>query len=41
VLFFGAVANGYALAFEISVAQLAALLLVVAWLTRLLPAQRG
>jgi EmrB/QacA subfamily drug resistance transporter len=41
VLFFGAVANGYALAFEISVAQLGVLLVVVAWLTRLLPAPRG
>jgi MFS family permease len=37
-VFFGAVQDGYARAFELSLAQLAALLLVVALLTRLLPA---
>jgi MFS family permease len=38
VLFFGALHGGYAHAFELSVAELAGLLLVVAALTRLLPA---
>ena len=41
VLFFGAVADGYTVAFEISVAQLGALLVIVAALSRLLPAQHG
>ncbi len=38
VLFFGALHGGYAHAFELAVAELGALLLVVAALTRLLPA---
>jgi hypothetical protein len=37
VLFFGAVDRGYGLAFERSVLQMGALLLVVAALTRLMP----
>ena len=37
VLFFGALSDGYALAFEHSVLQMGALLLVVAALTRLMP----
>ncbi len=37
VLFFGALSHGYSLAFERSVLQMAALLLVVAALTRLMP----
>ncbi|MGB0095234.1 MAG: MFS transporter, partial [Solirubrobacteraceae bacterium] len=37
-IFFGAIHAGYAPALELSLAQLAALLLVVAALTRLLPA---
>jgi hypothetical protein len=37
VLFFGTLSNGYAYAFEISLAEFVALLLVVAALTRLLP----
>jgi EmrB/QacA subfamily drug resistance transporter len=39
VLFFGALHGGYARAFELAVAELAALLLAVAALTRLLPAR--
>ena len=39
VIFFGALHDGYARAFELSVAQLAALLLAVAALTRLLPSR--
>ena len=38
VLFFGTVSHGYGLAFERSVLQMGALLLVVAALTRLMPA---
>jgi hypothetical protein len=38
VIFFGALHGGYAHALELSLAQLAALLLAVAMLTRLLPA---
>jgi EmrB/QacA subfamily drug resistance transporter len=41
VIFFGALPEGYARAFELSVAQLAALLLTVAALTRLLPGRSG
>jgi MFS family permease len=41
VLFFGALTQGYALAFERSVLQMGALLLVVAALTRLMPARRA
>jgi MFS family permease len=37
VIFFGALHSGYAYAFELSVAELALLLLGVAGLTRLLP----
>jgi hypothetical protein len=37
MLFFGALRSGYAQAFELSLAQLAVLLLAVAALTRLLP----
>ena len=37
VIFFGALHGGYAHAFELAVAELAATLLVVAALTRLLP----
>ena len=37
-IFFGALHRGYAQAFELSLAQLAALLIAVAALTRLLPA---
>ncbi len=40
VLFFGALGQGYALAFERSVLQMAALLLAVAALTRLMPSRR-
>jgi len=40
VLFFGALAHGYSLAFERSVLQMAALLLVVAALTRLMPGRQ-
>jgi MFS family permease len=40
VIFFGALHAGYAHAFELSVAQLAGLLVLVAVLTRLLPAAR-
>ena len=40
VLFFGALSDGYSLAFERSVLQMGALLLVVAALTRLMPARR-
>jgi MFS family permease len=40
VLFFGALGHGYSLAFERSVLQMAALLLVVAALTRLMPRQQ-
>jgi EmrB/QacA subfamily drug resistance transporter len=40
VIFFGAVHSGYAHALELSLAQLAALLLTVASLTRLLPVHR-
>jgi MFS family permease len=41
VIFFGAVHTGYARAFELAVAELAATLLVVAALTRLLPRLPG
>jgi EmrB/QacA subfamily drug resistance transporter len=41
VLFFGALSHGYSLAFERSVLQMAALLLVVAGLTRLMPRRRA
>ncbi|MBV9207320.1 MAG: MFS transporter [Actinobacteria bacterium] len=41
VLFFGAVSRGYGLAFERSVLQMGALLLVVAALTRLMPGRQG
>jgi hypothetical protein len=41
VLFFGALSHGYALAFERSTLQMAALLLVVAALTRLMPRRRA
>ena len=40
VIFFGALHRGYAHALELSLAELAALLLTVASLTRLLPAHR-
>lgn len=40
VIFFGALHGGYAHALELSLLQLAALLLLVAELTRLLPAHR-
>ena len=40
VLFFGALGHGYSLAFERSVLQMAALLLVVAALTRLMPGRQ-
>ena len=40
VIFFGAVHSGYAHALELSLAQLAVLLLTVSSLTRLLPAHR-
>jgi len=40
VLFFGAVSHGYSLAFEHSVLQMGALLLVVAALTRLMPGRQ-
>jgi EmrB/QacA subfamily drug resistance transporter len=40
LLFFGALGHGYGLAFERSVLQMGALLLVVAALTRLMPARR-
>ena len=39
LLFFGALGHGYGLAFERSVLQMGALLLVVAALTRLMPAR--
>ena len=41
VLFFGAVSRGYGLAFERSVLQMGALLVVVAALTRLMPGRQG
>ena len=41
VLFFGALSHGYDLAFERSVLQMGALLLVVAALTRLMQARRA
>jgi hypothetical protein len=41
VIFFGAVSSGYQRAFELSVAQLAALFVAVAVLTRLLPRPRS
>jgi len=41
VLFFGALSHGYGLAFERSVLQMGALLLVVAALTRLMPGRRA
>ena len=41
VLFFGALSHGYALAFERSTLQMAALLLVVAALTRLMPRRQA
>src|SRR5580700_2221508 len=41
VLFFGALGHGYGLAFERSVLQMGALLLVVAALTRLMPRRRA
>ena len=41
VLFFGALSQGYNLAFERSTLQMGALLLVVAALTRLMPARRA
>ena len=41
VLFFGALSHGYGLAFERSVLQMGALLLVVAALTRLMPRRRA
>jgi hypothetical protein len=40
VLFFGALDHGYGLAFERSVLQMGALLLLVALLTRLMPARQ-
>jgi MFS family permease len=40
VIFFGALHSGYAHALELSLAELAALLLTVASLTRLIPAHR-
>ena len=40
VLFFGALDHGYGLAFERSVLQMGALLLLVAALTRLMPARQ-
>jgi hypothetical protein len=40
VIFFGALHSGYAHALELSLAQLAALLVAVAALSRLLPAPR-
>ena len=40
VLFFGALDHGYGLAFERSVLQMGALLLLVAALTRLMPASK-
>jgi hypothetical protein len=40
VIFFGALHSGYAPAFELAAGQLAVLLLLVAALTRLLPARR-
>lgn len=40
VIFFGALSGGYAHAFELSLAELTCLLVVVAGLTRLLPAHR-
>jgi MFS family permease len=40
VIFFGALGGGYAHALELCLAQLAAVLVAVAFLTRLLPAQR-
>ncbi len=40
VLFFGAIGHGYSLAFEHSVLQMGALLLVVAALTRLMPGRQ-
>ena len=39
LLFFGALGHGYSLAFERSVLQMGALLLMVAALTRLMPAR--
>jgi hypothetical protein len=39
VIFYGALSSGFAHAFEMSVAALAAILLVVVALTRLLPAK--
>jgi MFS family permease len=41
VIFFGALDRGYAEAFRLSLAELAALLLGVAALTRLLPARKS
>lgn len=41
VLFFGALSGGYARAFELSLAEFAVLLVLVALLTRLLPAPRA
>ncbi len=41
VIFFGALRGGYAHAFELAAGELALLLLLVAALTRLLPAKRG
>jgi hypothetical protein len=40
VIFFGALRGGYAHAFELSVAELALMLVLVAALTTLLPARR-
>jgi hypothetical protein len=40
IIFFGAVRHGYAHAFELSVAELAGLLVVVAGLSRLLPGRK-
>jgi hypothetical protein len=41
VIFFGGMARGYAHAFELSLAELGCLLLIVAAVTRLLPGRAG